>query len=183
MSRSTQYRHTSYRGENRSTFWQLTLLVVASLSIPWTLACGASAQGSTQAPAPNTNNNTTLRISGTLPSAIADQSYKAGFQVSGGKAPYQFSVVFGLLPAGMSLNSATGVLTGPPSTPGQYPFAVRVTDSTQKATGTAPCRLTVMPHQGGGGYVKLTLQPDTVNLAPATRQLFLALVTGTMDTS
>lgn len=183
MSRSTQYRHTSYRGENRSTFWQLTLLVVASLSIPWTLACGASAQGSTQAPAPNTNNNTTLRISGTLPSAIADQSYKAGIQVTGGKAPYQFSVVFGILPAGMSLQSATGILTGTPSTPGQYPFAIRVTDSTQKATGTAPYRLTVMPHQGGGGYVKLTLQPDTVNLAPATRQLFLALVTGTMDTS
>jgi hypothetical protein len=47
--------------------------------------------------------------------------------VGGGTPPYTFSVV-GTLPAGLTLNTSTGAITGTPSAPGV--FAIRATDST-----------------------------------------------------
>ena len=57
--------------------------------------------------------------------------------MGGGYAPYTYAA-FGL-PAGLSINAATGQISGTPTTAGTYPFAVTVTDSdgnTGSATGT-----------------------------------------------
>jgi hypothetical protein len=54
------------------------------------------------------------------------------------------------LPAGLSINSSTGLITGTPTTAGTSSTTVTVKDSTG-ATGTATFTWTVNPSGGGGG--------------------------------
>jgi LPXTG-motif cell wall-anchored protein len=51
------------------------------------------------------------------------------FAASGGTGPYTLSLRSGSLPVGMALSSATGKLSGAPTTPGSYTFGVRLTDA------------------------------------------------------
>lgn len=65
----------------------------------------------------------------TLPNAILDGSYTQTLTVTGGSAPYSWSVSAGSsMPAGLSL-SAAGVISGAPSVEGVQSFAVTVMDS------------------------------------------------------
>jgi len=66
---------------------------------------------------------------------------------SGGTAPYTFSVV-GTLPAGLTLNTSTGAVTGTPTAAGN--FSIKVTDA-NGSTDTATCTITVV-----GSPVKLS---------------------------
>ena len=61
--------------------------------------------------------------------------------VTGGTAPYTFSIGSGPLPAGLTLNTSTGEVTGTPTAPGA--FTVQVTDSLG-GVGTA-CMITINP--------------------------------------
>ena len=64
-----------------------------------------------------------------LPAATADVSYSAKLDVAGGIKPYTWSVTNGALPAGLSLNPATGVISGKPTAPGTAIFRVNVSDA------------------------------------------------------
>jgi uncharacterized protein (TIGR03437 family) len=64
----------------------------------------------------------------TLPNGALNANYNQTLTASGGTAPLTFSLSAGALPAGLTL-SASGVLTGTPSAPGSFTFAVRVTDA------------------------------------------------------
>lgn len=55
--------------------------------------------------------------------------------MSNGVAPYTWSASAGSLPAGLSLNTSTGAITGTPTTAGAYSFTLSVTDNTS-ATDT-----------------------------------------------
>jgi large repetitive protein len=74
-----------------------------------------------------------------LPSRLASATvgvlYSVTIVASGGTAPYVYDVSSGTLPTGLSLNPATGVLSGTPGTAGTYSFVVSVADS---STGTGP---------------------------------------------
>src|SRR5208337_4831209 len=61
--------------------------------------------------------------------------------VTGGTAPYTFSIGSGTLPAGLTLNTSTGAITGTPTASGS--FTVQVTDA-NGAVGTA-CTITINP--------------------------------------
>ena len=54
---------------------------------------------------------------------------------SGGTAPYAYAVTAGALPGGLTLNTATGAVTGTPSALGTFNFSITATDS---STGTGP---------------------------------------------
>lgn len=58
---------------------------------------------------------------------------------SGGTAPYAYAVTAGALPAGLTLNAATGAITGTPSALGTFNFSITATDS---STGTGPYTVT-----------------------------------------
>ncbi|MGE3853683.1 MAG: putative Ig domain-containing protein, partial [Planctomycetota bacterium] len=66
------------------------------------------------------------------PEAYVGASYSFTFTATGGTPAYTWSVFSGSLPAGLSLNTSTGALTGTPSAAGNSTFAIRVTDSGAK---------------------------------------------------
>ena len=72
----------------------------------------------------------------TLPDGTAGQAYSTSITpASGGIAPYTYAVSAGALPAGISLDSATGALSGTPTAPGNFSFTVAATDSTSGTPG------------------------------------------------
>ncbi len=70
-----------------------------------------------------------LVISATLPAATVGSAYSAALAVSGGTAPYVFSLASGNLPTGVLLGDNTGTISGTPSIAGSFNFAVSVSDS------------------------------------------------------
>jgi hypothetical protein len=68
--------------------------------------------------------------------------YSATLAVTGGTGPYTYSKVSGTLPAGLTLNSSTGTISGTPTTAGTYTVTFRVTDS-KGSTDTAICTIVV----------------------------------------
>jgi hypothetical protein len=74
-----------------------------------------------------------------LPSPTVGQQYAATLSATGGIAPYTWSVSAGSLPAGLSLDSSTGAITGTPTSAGSVTFTVTAADSStggSTATGT-----------------------------------------------
>ena len=75
------------------------------------------------------------------PSGEVNTAYSYTLTVSGGTAPYTWSVSAGSLPAGISLGSASGILSGTPTTAGTSSFTIKVTDANgqtaTQATGLA----------------------------------------------
>ncbi len=92
----------------------------------------------------------TITLSPTsLPGGVKTQAYPAQtLTASGGVAPTTFAVTTGALPAGLTLNSTTGVLSGTPT-----------------ATGTATFTVTATDHNGFTGSQSYTL---TITAAPLT---------------
>jgi hypothetical protein len=78
-------------------------------------------------------------LTGTATVGIA---YSGSLIASNGTAPYSYSIVSGSIPPGLSLNSATGAITGTPTTNGIFNYTANVTDA---AADTAPanCSFTV----------------------------------------
>jgi hypothetical protein len=64
----------------------------------------------------------------TLPDGKVNRAYSVPLTASGGATPYQWSVV-GQLPAGLTLDPASGMLSGKPAAAGTSAFTVRVTDA------------------------------------------------------
>ena len=86
------------------------------------------------------------------------------FAVSGGTAPFTWSVNPGsTLPSGLSLSTG-GVLSGTPPTPGTYNFTIKVTDSTVGGalTDTQAYTLTVTPTSSTLNILTTTLTATEV---------------------
>ncbi|MEN5284546.1 putative Ig domain-containing protein [Stenotrophomonas lactitubi] len=80
----------------------------------------------------------------TVPGATVAVAYSQTFSASGGTAPYGFAITAGALPAGMSLNTSTGALTGTPTAAGTFNFTVTATDA-NSFTGSNAYTLVVAP--------------------------------------
>src|SRR6185503_3118395 len=72
-------------------------------------------------------------------------AYSSSLVATGGVAPYTYSILSGSLPTGLTLNSATGAITGTPTAAGSFPFTAKVVDSRGTAAGTTTnsCGITI----------------------------------------
>ncbi|MNK69476.1 putative Ig domain protein [compost metagenome] len=109
-----------------------------------------------------------------LPGSTAGTAYSAAITAAGGTAPYVYSVSAGSLPAGLSLNAATGVLSGTTNVAGNFAFTVKVTDS---STGVGAPFSATRSYTLAVGAPTLTLTPASlagIRIAEAYSQQFTA---------
>jgi len=64
-----------------------------------------------------------------LPDGVVGSAYSQTLAVSGGSSPYRWYVIVGALPAGLSLNTNTGAISGTPASAADTAFSVAVTDA------------------------------------------------------
>lgn len=65
----------------------------------------------------------------TLPNSYVGVPYNQSVTAQEGIAPYNYAISAGALPTNLTLNPATGAITGIPVTPGTFNFTVTATDS------------------------------------------------------
>lgn len=87
-----------------------------------------------------------------LPTGTAGVYYSATLAASGGTPPYTWSMPQGSLPAGLTLNSMSGVISGTPTTPGPSTFTVEAQD-TSNNTAMANLGIAVGPQDNVSGIV------------------------------
>ncbi|WP_309919932.1 putative Ig domain-containing protein [Xanthomonas sp. 1678] len=93
----------------------------------------------------------------TLAGGTAGQAYTAAINpATGGIAPYTYTLSAGALPAGVTVNSATGALSGTPTVAGNFNFSLTATDSTTGSAG-----------QASQSY-SLSIVSPTLSIAPPT---------------
>jgi len=117
-----------------------------------------------------TINAPTLTLSpSTLPSGTVGMSYSQSATASGGTAPYTYAITSGSLPPGLSL-SASGALSGTPTTSGSFNFTVTATD-TYGASGARAYAGTINGNPPVASAVSATVaanssaNPITLNLS------------------
>jgi hypothetical protein len=79
-----------------------------------------------------------------LPNAKRNKTYSRMLTATGGVAPYVWSLAGGSLPAGLSLNPSTGVISGKATTIGTYAFTVQVRDGQSPTPATATKALSLI---------------------------------------
>ncbi len=93
-----------------------------------------------------------LKITNTCPApvGVAGLPYSLNMSATGGIAPYgPWTVTGGFLPAGVTLNSQTGVISGSPTDAGTYPVTISISDNAQAlvdappATATYSCNIVI----------------------------------------
>ncbi len=77
-----------------------------------------------------------------LPGGTVGTAYSQTLVVAGGTAPYTWAVTSGNLPAGLTLDANTGVISGTPTAAATSPFTVSVTD-TNTATASQALSITI----------------------------------------
>ena len=92
------------------------------------------------------------------------QSYSQANVASGGTPSYTYSLASGALPAGTTLNTSTGTVSGTPTTAGAFSYTVKVTDS---GTPTAQTATTTTV----SGTIALTATLAITPTASATTQV------------
>ncbi len=108
----------------------------------------------------------------TLPGGKVAVAYNQTISASPAAA-YNFTVAFGNLPPGLSLNATTGVISGTPTTLGIYNFSIRATDpdtcaGTQAYSVEITCLVIVLsPTTLPTGTTGVLYQPQTFAATPA----------------
>ncbi|MGA8724365.1 MAG: choice-of-anchor D domain-containing protein [Acidimicrobiales bacterium] len=102
----------------------------------------------------------TVKTTG-LPAATQSVPYATTLTASGGTAPYRWSLTSGALPYGLSLDAATGTITGTPVAAGAYSFVVKTVGS-GGFSGSAKLAITVLgtPETLNSATVGMASTPD-----------------------
>jgi hypothetical protein len=112
---------------NGSASFSLNTLAVGSHSLTAVYSGDANDSSSTSSSISETVMAKPVITTTSLPNGTKNGNYSQTLSVSGGSAPYIWSVI-GTLPPGLSINSS-GVISGKPTISGTYTFTVQVKDS------------------------------------------------------
>ncbi len=118
-----------------------------------------------------------------LPDGTATLPYAQALTAGGGTPPYAWAAGAGI-PTGLSINPATGAITGTPTTAGSYSFAVQVSDTASLTASqtftltikTAPLTITTVPPLFDG--IVGTAYSQTFSAAGGTRPYVWSIVSG-----
>jgi large repetitive protein len=146
----TAITYTPTAGYSGSDNFSYTATNASGTSAPATVTITVTAPTFTMSPA-----------AGALTAATVGTAYSQTVAASGGTAPYTYAVT-GTLPAGLSLNTTTGAITGTPTTAGNASFTITATDA-NSVTGAANYSLAVAAQS-----VALALSPSSGALTAAT---------------
>jgi hypothetical protein len=102
----------------------LSLIVIAIGGV----SCGG-AGGTTFSSEPAAPPPAALAITCNLPAPTEGSAYSGSCSATGGTAPYTYSVASGTLPAGLTLNPASGAVTGTPTMDSPASATFKVSDS------------------------------------------------------
>jgi len=93
------------------------------------------------------NANTLQITTSSLPNGYQWIAYGSNVSATGGATPYSWTIISGALPAGLTLNSASGLISGDPTFFGTFNFTVQVTDSTTPTPQTATQALSILIYE------------------------------------
>ncbi|SDF83185.1 beta strand repeat-containing protein [Terriglobus roseus] len=111
--------------------------------------------------------NPAPQISGTAPDATVGTAYSTTFALSGGTPALKWLAVKGTLPAGLSFNTTTGILSGTPTAAGTSTFTLQAVDSSDVPfTVTSTITLKVNASSSNSALQAVGTTPDgTVNVS------------------
>ena len=161
--------------ESRLITISLLLAIVLGTS-----GCNNALQGFSPSGSTSTPSAEQLSIGSSIPGATKGTSYNVLLSVHGGESPYRFSVRTGSLPPGLALNTATGSISGKPTTAGNFSFVIAVTDSLRKAHGSRDFNLSVA-NATQAPKVQVGITPSTGSLASGGKLQFAATTRNTSN--
>ena len=122
----------------------------------FTITATDAVTASASVPYSGTVTSPTITVSpSTLSSMVVGVPFSESVSASGGTAPYTYTVTSGTLPAGLTLNPTTGLISGTPTTSGAYSFTITATDAFS-STGSQPYTGTVI-------LTTITVSPSTLS--------------------
>ncbi len=158
----------------------LSFLLLIALSIHTSLGAGCGVAS----PAASATTNAHIIITIPSPAAEVGVAYNSVAAVSGGIAPYVFSLASGSLPPGTTLNSHAGSITGVPTVAGSYTFVLSVSDSSNTERGSGAGRVNVAPGKANSSrQPHITISPTSATVPSRGTEQFTASLTETSDTA
>ena len=81
----------------------------------------------------------------TLSNGVVSAAYSATLSAGGGTLPYTWSITNGSLPAGLTLSSSNGIITGTPIVSGTFSFTAQLSDAgNPQQTVSKPLSITIL---------------------------------------
>lgn len=161
---------------------KLLLALSLAVSCVWWTGCNSVPQSFASVSSANQSTSSQQTLS--LPSSLSDAHLGSGYQtvlsVSGGQAPYRFSVNQGELPPGLILNGSTGSISGTPTQAGGFGFTITVSGGLAGSSGSHAYLLTVSPC---AECVTVSVSPASPSVGVGGKLQFSALVTNTSNTA
>jgi putative Ig domain-containing protein/centrosomal CEP192-like protein/Ig-like domain-containing protein len=111
-----------------------------------------------------------------LPPGRVNVAYSTALQATGGTTPYSWSISSGALPAGLTLNSSTGAISGTPAGSGTFLFAAQVADAAGH-TAQQPLSIQIL------AAPTITSQPTSRTITAGQTATFSVTASGTAPLS